>query len=1060
MKCRVKSLFKTLFVPLFVILTFASCSQISSPVAMTDADNSFDVYSDSGDRTNTGIVRFVISEYEENNARVLMPSAMDVSTITEIKVSAENLDDSTDTFTDKTFSSYEEFKNAKLRLHVNRWGITITVKNSLGTIATGAISELNVAAVNTVYNATVSLNPSSTGSGTYNITVKYPTPSDGSTISVEGYLVPVSASTVSGTIATGTAGSVLLVGEEGPYTVVNVSGTGTSGMYMLRLLFGKIDESSVTLCSQNYAALRLVSGRNTTGTLVYNEINTPYTISYCKADGTALTPPDGAPTSFNTTQTITLPDYEPGAHMEFKGWYLNDEFTGAAVTGWSKGQKTNNVTLYAKIDAEEYSVVYLDYSELSVFTGKTATLPIKHTYGSLTIIPVPAHIYSGDDNEIVFNGWYTNMTCTSELSKTVEGDYYIPASYTGSSITGDIRLYAKWSYKNIYVDPQNATGAAENGGGRGYSSEVPYLNLANAITVLDNGTSFTNKNIILLSSILTSNTSAFTQLNTLTVSKNITVKRAATYTTGPLITADNDSADNKLLGVTIDGGAVWSSDGAIGYAYSNAANTGVKASAPLVQINSGCSLEIVANVFLQNNCSSGKGGAVYCEGTLNMSAGKIQNNHAFKGGGIYLENTAKTAADSTVNLSGSALIGGTVETESGTVCLGNSAQNGAGIFVSHGTVNMTGSASVSDNRACGSSGGTGGGICLASTEESPVTWDSAAPSRVLVVNGSSAEIKNNIAANKTSSSLIGNMGTGGGIHVDRGLVQILDGAVTGNTAGAGGGGINVSTYGQVQLNSARINTNYIYSSGNGAGIALTSGNLSMNMSSTISSNGAKTTGCTINGNGIYISSGVLTMYGGSKVSDTNDVYITKTGKAIKLADDVATDAAQITLEEYEIDKTILEMTAGSTSLLENNNEKFTLANKPAGTGWKIDPDGKLRNYTGGSFTIITYSFAFSLADSAGSAISEFNTGTETTIKVVPAITKDTDGVTSTVDYDTIKDDVTWYIQLMYDGSLTGLESTTDTITIPASFPTGNYTVYAAATYSGESYDATMALEGK
>ena len=1054
MKCRVKSLFKTLFVPLFVILTFASCSQISSPIAMADADNSFDVYSDSGDRTNTGIVRFVISEYEENNARVLMPSAMDVSTISEIVVAAVNLDDSTDTFTDKSFASYDEFKNAKLRLHVNRWAISITVKNLSGTIATGTISELNVVAINTVHTASITLYPSSAGSGTYEVKVKYPTPSDGSAISVEGYLVPFSSSATSGSIASGTAAAVEALDPEGSYSVVKVSGTGMSGLYILRLLFGKGSGTTATLCSQNYAAVKLVAGRNTTGTLVYNEINTPYTISYCKADGTALTPPTGAPTSFNTTQSITIPDYEPGAHMEFKGWYLNDEFTGAAVTGWSKGQKTNNVTLYAKIDAEEYPVSYSDASTPTLFSGKTTGLPVKHTYGSLTIIPVPEHVYSGTDNEITFDGWYTTMTATTELSKTAEGEYYIPASEVGS---GGIHLYAKWSYKNIYVDPQSAT--AEDGVGHGYSPDVPYKSVNGAVVTLDACTGFANKNIILLSTMLTSNSTDMISLNALTTTNHITLRRASSYTTGPLITADNDSTANKLVGITIDGGAVWGSDGALGYAY-NGTNSGVISSAPLIKINSGCSLEIAANVILQNNCNSGKGGAVYCEGTLNMTTGKIQNNHAFKGGAIYLENTAKTAAGSTVNLSGSALIGGTVETESGTVCLGNSAQNGAGIFVSHGTVNMTGSASVSDNRACGSSGGTGGGICLASTEESPVTWDSAAPSRVLVVDGSSAEIKNNIAANKTSSSLIGNMGSGGGIHVDRGLVQILDGAVTGNIAGAGGGGINVSTYGQVQLNSARINTNYIYSSGNGAGIALTSGNLSMNMSSTISSNGAKTTGGTINGNGIYISGGVLTMYGGSKVSDTNDVYITKTGKAIKLADDVATDAAQITLEEYEIDKTILEMTAGSTSLLENNNEKFTLANKPAGTGWKIDPDGKLRNYTGGSFTIITYSFAFSLADSAGSAISEFNTGTETTIKVVPAITKDTDGVTSTVDYDTIKDDVTWYIQLMYDGSLTGLESTTDTITIPASFPTGNYTVYAAATYSGESYDATMALEGK
>lgn len=62
------------------------------------------------------------------------------------------------------------------------------------------------------------------------------------------------------------------------------------------------------------------------------------------------------PATFKKGDSINLaePTYE---YFDFCGWYLTQDFTGEAITGWNTGEKTGDITLYAKWTAKAENVV-------------------------------------------------------------------------------------------------------------------------------------------------------------------------------------------------------------------------------------------------------------------------------------------------------------------------------------------------------------------------------------------------------------------------------------------------------------------------------------------------------------------------------------------------------------------------------------------------------------------------------------------------------------------------------------------------------------------------------
>ena len=190
-------------------------------------------------------------------------------------------------------------------------------------------------------------------------------------------------------------------------------------------------------------------------------------------------------------------------------------------------------------------------------------------------------------------------------------------------------------------------------------------------------------------------------------SENVTISRGDSstgnffnvYSGGSLELAGSDNST-----ITLDGG--------------NTDSNPITVQSPLITVNGKLTL---SNCTLQNNNSSGFGGAVYVNGgTLNFSSGTIQNCNAKDGGAVYITgggtftmNDDATISDCTANLSGGGvwMDGGssfTMQEKSKIERCTATHTEGGGVFVTGANSNfkMMGTTSIS---SC-SAGMDGGGV--------------------------------------------------------------------------------------------------------------------------------------------------------------------------------------------------------------------------------------------------------------------------------------------------------------------------------------------------------------
>lgn len=81
--------------------------------------------------------------------------------------------------------------------------------------------------------------------------------------------------------------------------------------------------------------------------------NPSYFINYNLNEGTN---PEDAKTSYKQDETVVLP--VPTRELyDFAGWYPAQDFSGESITGWNAGEKTGDITLYAKWTVKAENVV-------------------------------------------------------------------------------------------------------------------------------------------------------------------------------------------------------------------------------------------------------------------------------------------------------------------------------------------------------------------------------------------------------------------------------------------------------------------------------------------------------------------------------------------------------------------------------------------------------------------------------------------------------------------------------------------------------------------------------
>ena len=288
--------------------------------------------------------------------------------------------------------------------------------------------------------------------------------------------------------------------------------------------------------------------------------------------------------------------------------------------------------------------------------------------------------------------------------------------------------------------------------------------------------------------------------------------------------------------------------------------------------NATCNLSSVTIQYFKN--TSLNGGAIYSEGTLNLSGkAKIDGNSAINGGGVCLAGgssmrmTGGMISNNTASTNGGGVyvVDGGAEMTGGTIS-GNTAGYGGGVYVYDGIAEMTGG-TISKNTATNYGGGiySTGGLTIG---DGQIIDNHAGKGGGGIYVDSSHSDTTEINGGSIAGNEAGN--NGGGIY-NAGTLTLNNCTISKNTATFSGGGI-YSTVGNLTISGGTISGNKAKDSdGNGGGIYFdySSGTLAIRGTAEIDGNSAT------NGGGIYIASGTLNMTGGTigtlAISDTAEI---------------------------------------------------------------------------------------------------------------------------------------------------------------------------------------------
>ena len=158
-----------------------------------------------------------------------------------------------------------------------------------------------------------------------------------------------------------------------------------------------------------------------------------YTVSFDDQGATTHVTPSTKTVNSPATTVGSLPTPPEKTNFAFGGWYTQtggagDEFTaGTTVTG--------DITVYAKWNPV-YTVTFNDQGATTHVTPSTKTV----TYPATTVgsLPTPP-----EKTFCTFGGWYTQAGGA--------GDEFT----AGTTVTGNITVYAKWTFNPIYTAKNN-----------------------------------------------------------------------------------------------------------------------------------------------------------------------------------------------------------------------------------------------------------------------------------------------------------------------------------------------------------------------------------------------------------------------------------------------------------------------------------------------------------------------------------------------------------------------------------------------------------------------------
>lgn len=326
------------------------------------------------------------------------------------------------------------------------------------------------------------------------------------------------------------------------------------------------------------------------------------------------------------------------------------------------------------------------------------------------------------------------------------------------------------------------------------------------------------------------------------------------------VTSDSQAAGVVVTGGTLKAGTIGggtNANGAVGFATAEISGGTIQGQFILANTDTSkqCFFHMTGGTINNASLGSGKylkaqenGGAVCLsdpKGEVTISGGIIKQSNAARGGAVYM-----TAG--TVTLSGDAVIqncqalgnseknikaqGGAIYLDNGTVnisngkLLANKATDGAGVYMNGGSLNV--------------SGGT-----IAQNESTEIGGGAYVQSGTITMTGGTIGEEN--ASNKAAK--------GAGVYIAGGTLNVNGGTIQKNEATEAGGGAYLAS-GDLNISAGSIAEN---TAPDGAGAYLAGGNLTINENGTFSKNTA-----TQNGGAAYLANGTLTLNGGTVSSNT------------------------------------------------------------------------------------------------------------------------------------------------------------------------------------------------
>ncbi len=256
-----------------------------------------------------------------------------------------------------------------------------------------------------------------------------------------------------------------------------------------------------------------------------------YTITFVTG-GTPI-----AQMTYTPEKAVTLPTTTTSTGRKFAGWYTNSSLSGSSVSSVPKGSYGNK-TFYARFSTDVYTITY--YLNGGSF-GSGSYVTVYTVDDSVTLSKPTRSAYD-------FAGWYTNSSCTgnpvTNISKGSTGNksyyakwvpktytisfnmnggpavssktytvetatftlptpaarsgynfegYYTNASFTGSPITqisrgstGNMTVYAKWSYKSVTYD----SGEVKKTIDASYEYPLDHIDLSSLEVFMNSGYTF------------------------------------------------------------------------------------------------------------------------------------------------------------------------------------------------------------------------------------------------------------------------------------------------------------------------------------------------------------------------------------------------------------------------------------------------------------------------------------------------------------------------------------------------------------------------------------------